>query len=84
MRHTLRRSAPVFLLCLAACAPQTTVNNVPPPPPALVAPLPPQPQVPTEATDAAVGAYIVALRDFGRVVSTRFEALKAWATNPKD
>lgn len=83
MRHTLRRLAPALLLCLAACEHQTTVNSAPPPP-ALVAPLPPQPQVPTEATDAAVGAYIVALRDFGRVVSARFEALKAWAVSPKE
>ncbi|WP_420140191.1 Rz1-like lysis system protein LysC [Sphingomonas sp.] len=63
---------------MAACAKTITVESAPPPP-ALVAPLPPQPQVPTEATDAAVGGYIVNLRAWGREVAARYEALRAWA-----
>ncbi|WP_419827645.1 hypothetical protein [Sphingomonas sp.] len=48
------------------------------PPPELVAPLPPALQVPAEATDAAIGQYIVDLRDVLRVTAARFEALRAW------
>jgi hypothetical protein len=68
-------------LSLTACATPTRVK-LPSPPAELVAPLPPQPQVPAEANDASVAGYITALREYGRTVAARFDALAAWVRKP--
>lgn len=75
-------SALACLACLCACAQPIKVESAPPPP-ALVQDLPPQPQVPTEATDAAVGQYVVDLRSWGREIAARYDALRAWAVGGK-
>jgi hypothetical protein len=38
--------------------------------------------VPEVSNDWTTAAYINALREFGRTVVVRFEALKAWAVKP--
>lgn len=73
-----------FALFLMSCEKPTQVASLPTPPAALVADLPAQPLVPVEATDVGVGSYIVALREYGRTVAARFEALRVWSLKPKE
>ena len=82
MRKTLRLLPLALLLSCSACGTPTPQVVSAAPPPELVQPLPAEPAVPATTDEYAVGSYIVALRDYGRTVAARFNALEAWATTP--
>ena len=84
-----RSIAPTRLLLVLGWAASLTAceskrpQPLPKPPAELVVQSTPQPLVPADNTDAAVAGYINALRAWGREGWVRFDALKAWATEPK-
>jgi predicted small lipoprotein YifL len=67
------------LLCLTSCGAKPPAN-LPVPPSELVAPLPPEPVIGVGNTEGVLATYVADLREWGRTVEARFDALRVWAT----